>query len=465
MLNFLRSLGLVMLMTCPTLQASDRPNILMLIVDDMNEYAFYNTYPGIQMPHLDKLKSESITFQHAYCAAPVCGPSRAAVFSGLYPHTTGSYLNSSDPWRKPPLNQTESLVELFQRSGYLTYGNGKIFHEQLDTGRLEAMFSNEVFAGGFGPFLPKGEEFPIAGDRFWISHPWTGPDEDFPDVRNLQSTREFLQQDHEKPFFAVLGLWRPHTPFTAPKRFFELYDKESMPLPPSYKEGDLDDVPERGHELSRIWGHRWEQTGASNEDHWRHMLWGYAATHSFADWTVGEAVKALDASRYADNTIVILWSDNGYHMGEKNHYEKATVWEMSARTPMLIRIPGSGNAGTLCSRPVSSIDLFPTLQEICHLAPPAHTPEGTSLVPLLENPLLEWNKPAITCYGEGTISARDERFRYIRYPNGDEELYDHQNDPFEWYNIAGNPDYDKVKKRLSESLPTSYATTLGGRNG
>ena len=434
-------------------QAANRPNVLMIIVDDMNHYGFHDTYPGIQLPHLDALKQQSITFSHAYCAAPVCGPSRAAVFSGIAPHRTGAYLNGADPWRQAPLNRTESLVELFQRSGYLTFGNGKVFHAKLDD------------AGGFGPFMPEGEEKPIPGDRFWIAEPWDGPDEDFPDVRNLHSTQEFLAREHEEPFFAVLGLWRPHTPFTAPRRFFDLYDEDSMPLPPGYREDDLEDVPPEGHRLSRIWGKRWDLTGASDPDAWRHMLWGYAAAHSFADWTVGQAVEALDKSRYAKNTIVIIWSDNGYHMGEKNHFEKATVWEMSARTPMLLRLPGNKNGGTLCERPVNSIDIFPTLVEACGLEHPGQNPDGASLVPLLENPFREWNRPALTCYGEGIISVRSERFRYIRYPDGTEELYDHATDPNEWKNLAGDPGYKAVVDSLRAWLPLRYAPSLGGRNG
>ncbi|MEX0323815.1 MAG: sulfatase [Puniceicoccaceae bacterium] len=445
--------------------ASDRPNVLMLIVDDMNHYGFYNTYPEIQMPHLDKLKAESITFKNAACAAPVCGPSRAAVFSGLYPHTTGAYRNGADPWRKAPLNDTESLIELFQRSGYLTFGHGKIFHAKLDDGRVEAMFSNKPHAGGFGPFLPPGEEFPIKGDKFWISVPWTGPDEDFPDVRNMKSTIEFLDQSHEEPFFAVLGLWRPHTPFTAPKRFFDLYDKDSMPLPPGYRANDLADVPEPGHVLSDNWKRRWEQTGASDHDNWRHMLWGYAAAHSFADWTVGQVMQALDDSDYADNTIVILWSDNGYHMGEKDHYEKGTVWELSAQSPMLIRLPDRKHAGTLCIRPVGSIDIFPTLMDVCDLKQPDHTPGGTSLVPLLKDPEAKWELPNITSYGESIISLRSEKFRYILYPDGTEELYDHDNDPHEWNNLANNPEYRGIIRKLKKYLPDSFAPSLGGRRG
>lgn len=470
MKKFLVSILLLQFLSCllaakPPVVSLSKPNVLMLIVDDMNHYGFYGTYPGIQMPHLDKLKSESITFQNAACAAPVCGPSRAAVFSGLYPHTTGAYRNGADPWREAPLNDTESLIELFQRSGYLTYGNGKIFHAKLNDGRLEAMFSNKPHAGGFGPFLPPGEEFPIKGDKFWISVPWTGPDEDFPDVRNMESTIEFLSQSHEEPFFAVLGLWRPHTPFTAPKRFFDLYDKSKMPLPPGYRPDDLSDVPETGHVLSDNWKRRWEQTGASDHDNWRHMLWGYAAAHSFADWTVGQVMNALNDSDYADNTIVILWSDNGYHMGEKDHYEKGTVWELSAQSPMLIRLPGQDHAGTLCTRPVGSIDIFPTLVEVCNLQQPHHTPGGSSLVPLLEDPDANWEAPNITSYGENIISLRSERFRYILYPDGTEELYDHSNDPHEWHNLAKNPEYRAVIRQLKKHLPQSFAPTLGGRKG
>jgi arylsulfatase A-like enzyme len=302
--------------------------------------------------------------------------------------------------------------------------------------------------------------------KFWGYTEYTGPDEDFPDVKNVNAALEYLNEDHEKPFFMALGLWRPHTPFVSPKRFFDLYKPEDiMTPPPGWKPDDLDDVPPEGHRLSRIWGERWDQTGASNPDDWNKLLHGYAANTSFADWSIGRVLDALDQSKYSDNTMVIFFSDNGYHMGEKNHFEKAALWEMAAYTPVLIRMPDRAHAGTVTPRPVSSIDFFPTLMDYCGLAQPKHTPQGLSLRPLLEDPFANWERPAITTYGVEIFSARSERYRYIRYPDGTEELYDHEKDPYEWNNLAADPKLKQVKLNLKQWKPKHFEPSNGGRDG
>lgn len=465
LLHLLFASGFLFQGTLKLASASDgRINILFLIVDDWNSYVTKGTFPGIKTPALDKFAKSAIHFQNAYCAAPVCGPSRAAVFSGLYPHTTGNYLNSSDPWRQEPLNTTETLPELFKRSGYETWGRGKLYHQPLDEGREEKNWDNRpLYGGGFGPFHPEKDQ--MIG-KFWGYTEYTGPDEDFPDVKNVNAAIEFLGESHDKPFFMTLGLWRPHTPFVAPKRFFDLYQPEDIATPPpGWKEGDLDDVPPEGHRLSRIWGERWDRTGASDPVAWNKLLHGFAANTSFADWSIGRVLDALDRSAYAGDTMVIFWSDNGYHMGEKDHFEKATLWEMAAYTPILIRMPGRDHAGTVTPRPISSIDFFPTLMDYCGLEQPAHSPEGMSLRPLLEDPFAPWERPAITTYGVEIFSARSERFRYIRYPDGKEELYDHATDPHEWENRADDPSLETIKANLLRWKPDAFEPSNGGRNG
>ena len=438
-----------------------RPNVLFLIVDDMNDYGFYHTLGGVRTPHLDQFKRTALTFERAYCASPACVPSRAAVFSGLYPHTTGAYRNGCDPWRQAPLNATESPPELFRRSDYTTYGQGKLMHAPVEDEKLRAMWDNEPHGGGFGPFPP--EEDRVAG-RFWGWTPWDEPDTDFPDVVNGNSVVEFLSQEHERPFFVAYGLWRPHTPFTAPKRFFDLYDPEAVELPP-YKEDDLADVPPLGRELAAVWGERFAVSGKDTEQSWREFVRAYLACTSFADWSCGRVLQALDDSPYADNTIVVFWSDNGYHCGEKDHWEKTTLWEQSALTPLAIRLPGSAHAGRTCGRPVGLIDLYPTLADYCGLPEASHTLEGRSLRPLLEDPEAEWERPALTTFGEGYASVRGERFRYIRYPDGSEELYDHDSDPQEWVNVAADPEHGDAKRQLAAEVPAQFAASLGGRMG
>ncbi len=470
MKHITRTLLTLALLLCWIISSfAERPNVILIIADDMNHYGFYKTYPGTKTPYLDSFKETAITFQNAYCASPVCGPSRAAMFSGLYPHNTGAYLNGANPWRNAPLNETETLVEVFKRSGYTTWGAGKIFHAQLDEGREKAKFDNDVYHGGFGPYLD--EEYQI-GDgnskKFWGSQPWEGPDSDFPDVVNAESAAEFLKQDHEKPFFMIYGLWRPHNPYTAPKRFFEMYDEEFKDMqfpPPGYDEDDLNDIPPKGLHFSRIWGHRWESSGKSNPENWKRIVWGYLACTTFADWSAGQVIEALDKSRYADNTIVIFTSDNGYHLGEKDHFEKATVWEMAALTPTAIRMPGFKNAGVVTKNPINTIDLFPTLTELCGLEATEHTLDGTSIVPLLNDPHIKWKQPAITTYGPEVFSAKNTHYRYIQYPDGEEELYDHDKDFHEIHNLAGDPKYKKIIEELRAYRPKHWVTSLGGRNG
>ncbi len=452
-----------------SLNATKQPNVILIIADDLNHYGFYETYPGVKMPAMDSFKEQSITFQHAYCASPVCGPSRAAIFSGLYPHHTGAYLNGSDPWRKAPLDNTESMVEVFKRSGYTTWGGGKLTHAKLAEGREKAMYDNEVFHGGFKPYLD--EEYRIGdggSNKFWGSQPWEGPDSDFPDVVNAEKAIEFLEQKHEKPFLMVYGLWRPHNPYTAPKRFFDIYDEDFKNMefpPPGYDEADLDDIPPYGHKLSAIWGHRWENSGIEYIDNWKRIVWGYVACTTFADWSMGRVIEALDKSDYADNTIVIVTSDNGYHLGEKNHFEKATLWELSALTPTAIRLPGQKNAGTVAKQPINTIDLFPTLIEMCDLESPDHQLDGTSIKPILDDPTIVWEQPAITTYGEKVFSARTPKFRYIQYPDGEEELYDHDKDPHEIHNLADQKKFQKVLKKFRSYIPEEWAPSQGGRNG
>lgn len=445
------------------LWAAAQPNVLLIIADDMNGYGFHHEYPGVKTPHLDKFRASAVTFELGYCNAPACVPSRASVFSGRYPYKTGAYLNGSGPWKKEPHASNESMPETFKRNGYTTFGMGKLFHDKPDPQRHKAMWDNEVYGGGFGPFADEAHQ---DMGKFWGVQAF--PDKEFPDVRNGDAFIQFFKKKHKKPFFAVYGLWRPHTPFTAPQRFYDLYDPNNLPIPiPSWRLDDLDDVPPLGKKMAAVWGERYSKC-AGNDNHamWSRYIHAYCACTSFADWSTGRVLEALEQSDYADNTIVIFWSDNGYHCGEKNHWEKSTLWEKAAATPIAMRVPGLTQANGRCPRPVSAIDFFPTLVDLCRLSPPnTHKLDGYSLRPLLVNPQVLWDRPAITVFEEGYFSARDERYRYISYPDGTEELYDHQSDPHEFKNLADRADLQEVKDRLQRFMPDTWAPSHGGRWG
>ncbi|MEM1071062.1 MAG: sulfatase-like hydrolase/transferase, partial [Planctomycetota bacterium] len=292
--------------------ADERPNVLLIITDDQNDY--YSNVSGVEVktPSMDRLQEQAIHFPRAYCASPVCGPSRAALFSGLYPHHTGVYLNGADPWQKSaPLQDVETLPELFRRGEYETWGMGKLFHAKLPESREPLQWNNNAKPnGGFAPFADRDHQ--LSG-KFFSVQEWDGPDSDFPDVKSADAAVKFLRhRESDQPFFMVYGLWRPHNPWTAPRRFFDQYDPQTITFPPpGFLASDLDDVPEEGKRLAAIYRQRWEKHGASNEADWRRIVHGYLACTSFADWNIGRVIDALDESNYSQNTIVVLVSDNG----------------------------------------------------------------------------------------------------------------------------------------------------------
>ena len=459
-------LSVLWLLCAAAAQATERPNVLLIITDDQNDYLSEASGVEVHTPHLDRLGKESISFSRAYCASPVCGPSRAALFSGLYPHHTGAYLNGSDPWRKSlQLDKAETLPELFRRSGYHTWGMGKLFHAKLPESRVAKQWDNIARAnGGFGPFGDKEHQF--AG-KFFSVQEWDAPDDEFPDVKSANAAIKFLGSYRgTKPFFMTYGLWRPHNPWTAPRRFFDQYEPSRIAFPPpGYSESDLSDVPEGGRFLSAIYASRWREFGDANPDAWRRIMHGYLACTSFADWNIGRVINALDESRFNEDTIVIVTSDNGYHVGEKHHYGKSTLWEKSANVPMLIRLPGNKHAGTTSRATIGLIDLYPTLVAQCGLEKPNRKLDGHDLSPILKNPKAAWNHPAITTYGEGRFSLRSGPWRYIRYPAGTEELYDHRSDPHELKNLSGESEHADRKEAFRELIPTTWEPSLGGRNG
>ncbi|MHC4147761.1 MAG: sulfatase, partial [Planctomycetota bacterium] len=257
-----------------------------------------------------------------------------------------------------------------------------------------------------------------------------------------------LQKKHDKPFFIACGFFRPHLPWYVPTKYFDMYPPDKITLP-NVNENDLDDVPELGKRMAKPQG---DHAKVIKHKQWRKAVQGYLASITFVDTCVGRVIKALDRSAYTDNTIVILWSDHGWHLGEKLHWRKFSLWEEATHNVLMAVAPGITQSGKRCSRPVTMLDIYPTLIELCGLTPKDEL-EGRSLVPLLKNPKAEWDRPALTTHGRNNHSLRGERYRYIRYSDGTEELYDHEKDALEWINLADDPKYAVVKKQFAKWLP------------
>jgi arylsulfatase A-like enzyme len=420
-----------------------RPNVLFIAIDDLNDWTgCLGGHPDVKTPNIDRLASRGVLFSRAYCSAPACNPSRASLLTGILPSTSGCYHNDQ-PWR-PVMPDAVTLPRHFMDQGYHVAGRGKIYHG----GQNDKTGWHEYTEKGGDP---KPAKLPANGIPKTAHFDW-GPvdvtDDDMDDTKVAKWASAFLQKEHDKPFFLAAGLFRPHLPWYVPRQYFDMYPLDKIALP-NVNEDDLDDVPPLGRKMAKPDGDHRKVIESNN---WRRAVQGYLASITFTDTNVGRLLDALDKSRYADNTIVILWGDHGWHLGEKLHWRKFALWEEATHAPLMIAAPGVSKAGVASPRPVSFVDIYPTLCDLCGLPGPKQL-EGTSLKPLLENPNKTWDRPALTTHGRENHSVRSERWRYIRYRDGSEELYDHENDELEWTNLAGKPEHAEVKKKLAARLP------------
>ena len=428
------------------------PNVLFIAIDDLNDWvACLGGHPGVMSPNIDRLASKGVLFTNAHCAAPLCNPSRAALMTGIRPSTSGVYQNSQ-PWRKSPaLKDAVTLPQHFMAHGYHVAGSGKIFHGAYpDPPSWHEYWPSKTRTR---PADPLPENRPLNGIPKTAHFDW-GPveakDEDMGDWQVADWARKKLAEQPDEPFFLAVGIFRPHLPWYVPPKYFEMFPPDKVILP-KVKKTDLDDVPEIGRRMARPEGDHAKVIATNN---WHKAVSGYLASIAFADACVGRVLDALDASPYADNTIIVLWGDHGWHLGEKLHWRKFALWEEAAHAPLMMAGPGIARGE--CTRPVSLMDIYPTLVDLCGLRPNERL-EGNSLVPLLENPQAEWQPPALTTHGRGNHSLRSERWRYIRYSDGSEELYDHRRDPNEWNNLAGQAEFEPVKRQLAKWLPKTNA--------
>ncbi len=275
-----------------------------------------------------------------------------------------------------------------------------------------------------------------------------------------------MEQPHDKPFFLACGVHKPHLPWVVPRKYYDMFPVDGIQLPP-YKEDDLDDLPPEGIRMAKPEG---DHKFIVEHDRWKYAIQSYLATIAYTDMNMGRLLDALQKSPYAKNTIICFWGDHGWHLGEKHHWRKFTLWEEATRAPFIWVAPGVTKPGTRCDRTVDFMSIYPTLCELAGIPVPSHV-EGTSIAKLLAQPQSPWNGPGVTTYGYMNHAVRTEAWRYIRYREGGEEFYDETKDPYEWTNLAGSPEIERQKSELAKFLPSQNtparrpaAATKKGRN-
>ncbi len=433
-------------------ESAARPNVLLIAIDDLNDWTgCLGGHPQARTPHIDALAERGTLFTNAHCQAPICNPSRTSIMYGLRPSTTGVYMNAPKPWTVPALDRHVTLPRYFAKHGYRTYTTGKIYH---GSGLPPDDFT--VVGPRPGQKLPDDERVvpeSLDGARgLWDFGPQTYDEGKFQDHADASWAIEVINSHDSsaQPFLLAIGFYRPHVPLYAPLRVFQQFPLADTRLP-LVQEDDWDDVPAIAAQLMvapQAPRHQW----FVESQQWAPAVQAYLACTSWTDQQIGRLLQALDASRHAANTIVVLYSDHGFQLGEKQLWAKWSLWERSTHVPLIFAGPGCGSHAR-SRQPVELISIYPTLIDLCQL-PPRSELEGASLRALLNDPQSAWPHRALTTHGKDNHSVRSDRYHYIRYRDGSEELYDLQNDPREWKNLAGDPNLVSVKASLAASLPS-----------
>ncbi len=446
----LRSLALIIAIAAPCALAHaetpPRPNVLMIAVDDLNHWVGYlGRNPQTKTPHIDALAARGVAFTHSYCAAPACNPSRAALLSGLRPSTTGVYGNDDD-WRQV-IPKELTLPTIFRKAGYYVAGAGKIYHEAY--ARREE-WDDYLQNEGKDP-KPRGNKG-VGGIRF---APLDCDDDDLREARIVNYGIDQLRKKHDKPFLLTIGLHKPHMPWNVPRKYYDMHPLNEIKLPPTIDD-DLADIPSAGVKMARAFG---DQRRILESGRWKEAVQGYLAAVSYSDAMIGRLLKALDESPYRDNTIICFWGDHGWSLGEKEHWRKFALWEEPTRAPLIWVVPKLTKPGAVCERPIDFMTIYPTLTDLCGIQTPSHV-EGKSIRRLLAQPDAAWDEPAVSTQEFGNHAVRTDRWRYIRYADGGEELYDEKSDPYEWKNVARDPNEAAVMPQLNSRLPDKQKADL-----
>ncbi|MEM9160895.1 MAG: sulfatase [Verrucomicrobiota bacterium] len=431
------------------LAAGKQPDIVFIIVDDLNDYlSCYEGHPNAKSPHIDSLAAKGMRFTQAYCNSPQCRPSRTSLNHGVYPFKTGIYFNAKS--QTEAKIDTPTIQQFFKENGYRVASGGKVRHGG---------------PGNIGDSLlkrPKDPKPPASEDKFHAlnppsdGYPLKVEDDEMGDYKVATWAIEEWQNPSDKPLFMSVGFYRPHRPLQVPESYFADFPIESIKRPAEPAEDDWNDMPRFAKMLARSHAHKDMHAGLSDHEHimahqqWEATLQAYLASIAFVDQQIGRFLDALQNNPRNRETYIMLVSDHGWHLGEKKHWCKGAIWEQTTRIPFIVSAPGI-SPGSQCAEPASLVDVYPSLVDFAGLQIPSYL-DGQSVLPQLRDPSIK-RSPAISSYGESNTAIRSKRWRYIRYEDGSEELYDHSKDPNEWSNLATNPEFDEVKQRLAAAIP------------
>jgi len=434
----------------------NKPNVLFLICDDLNCDLGSYGHPLVKSPHIDRLARQGVRFENAYCQYPLCGPSRASFMTGLYPDQTLVHRNAI--YIREHVPNVQTMSQMFRNAGYFATRIGKIYHynvpKHIGTSGHDDPYSWDYTINPRGrdkddePLIFSLRPGSFGGTLSWLAA--DGTDEEQTDGIAATEATGLLKQHAEKgdPFFMAVGLFRPHTPFVAPKKYFDMYPLDEIKVP-AVRDGYLDTLPKPARQsVTR----KKEQVNLP-DDLARKAIQAYYASITFADAQLGRILETLEETGLSKNTIIVFTSDHGYHMGEHGHWQKTTLFENAARVPLIIAGPEVKAAGKSTKTPAEMVDFYPTLAELCGLKPPPYL-SGVSLAPVLDDPTATPRSSALTQYANG-YSIRTNRFRYTEW--GDDgaegaELYDHESDPQEMKNLATMPEHAATVKQLSKQL-------------
>ncbi|HRJ10491.1 MAG TPA: sulfatase [Prosthecobacter sp.] len=441
----MRLTTLLSLMAAFSLHAADRPDVLFIAVDDLNDWTSHlGGHPQARTPNIDRLVARGTSFTNTQCAAPACNPSRAALMSGMRPWQTGIYTNG-DP-AQGVLKDTLTLNRHFLASGYNCQGGGKIYHGGGSEGRKDTWTK---WMDRFPSIPEKEQNYNGLKSGHFDWGPVDAKPDDMGDHKLTTWAVEQLQNaPADQPIFLAVGYVKPHLPWYVPREYFDRFPLDTIQLP-HVLEGDLADVPPAGVSMAKPQG---DHAAVIQGGQWAKAVQAYLATVSFLDDQVGRLLDGLDASPRKDKTLIVWWTDHGWHLGEKEHWRKFALWEEATRTDFAIVAPGIGKPGQKCAAPVDYLSVYPTLCALTGLPVPAHV-KGPSLLPLLKDPAASWPHLSVCTHGRGNHAVRDTRWRHIRYADGSEELYDHAADPYEHKNLAADPAHAAEKVRLAAAMP------------